>query len=300
MQPLDDIRVEVMVANWLENQRATMDSILIKPVGTFLRPYNRDVITVEPAEASHKDKVVVQISREGIYDMLPEGLFHEARQKRHRSTGEAIEETRRYAREERDARHFFLPLEQEFYRQRFWIESTELKFWLHSRQPDNIKLLMRFWQLDPADFTQEQSTILVSLLPQLHHIVGDMPLTAQCLEAILHEKVRITTTQDKQVEIDGSLLSVLGEAVLGEDATLGTSWLNDDTSVLVEIGPIKRNNLSGFLYGGHNDNALQILYSYLFQAELEVETTVQVLPEEADFILSHADTVSHLGYSTVL
>jgi hypothetical protein len=296
----EDIRAEVLIAYWLENQSIQLDDLVIRPEGTFRRSFSKDVLSVEAADKSKGSISTVNISREGLYDMLPEGLFHQAEQKYNKSTTDAIEETERYNKEEKNARAFFLPLEQEFYRQKVWLESTEMKYWLNSAHPNNVKMLMRFWLLDQSLLTSKQCITLTSLMPHLHNIVGDIQLTKHSLEALLDEQVDINIIYSKQETIDDDLLSVLGDITLGADAILGTSWYNDDPSIQVEIGPIKRNSLSQYLTGGRTNNLLPILYGYLFQAEVNVETRIQVLDEEAEFILSEVEYASHLGYNTII
>ncbi|WP_170252559.1 type VI secretion system baseplate subunit TssG [Adhaeribacter aerolatus] len=301
MQPVDDdLRAEVLVASWIENESITPDDIIIKPTGTFRRAVSKDVLTIQEPDTAGEKKTILQISREGLYDMLPEGMFHQPLSKTQKSTEEAIEETERYRQEEKAARQFFLPLEQEFYRQRIWLDSTELKYWLNSAQPENIKMLMRFWKLNPRHFNQRQSLTMLAILPHLHQIVGDLHLTAQGLGVVLGEKVQISTRYNKIQVIEDGLLSSLGSMVLGVDSVIGTSWFDDEPMLQVSVGPVKRNKVSSFLPEGKNTKLLAVLYGFFFQAEVEVETNVEVQAEESGFMLAEFDLSSRLGYSTVI
>lgn len=296
----DDVRTEVLAATWIENQRVTLDDIIVKPEGTFRRSFSHDVLEIEEPGTSPDRKVALKISREGLYDMLPEGMFHQAVQKNAKSIAEATEESERYRKEEKCARNFFLPLEQEFYRQRIWLDCTELKYWLTNTHPDNIKMLLRFWKINPKHFTSRQSLRMLSILPHLHSIVGDLQLTAYSLEVILDEKVQIGTVEGKMQAVEQDQLSCLGSAVLGVDSVLGTSWHDDDPSVLVSIGPVGRDKADSFLSGGKQSKLLSTLYGFFFPAEVEVETTVHTIAEEADFWLTEDEAPSRLGYSTVI
>jgi hypothetical protein len=82
----DDFRAEVLVAFWLENGEKSLDNITIRPNGTFQRPYRKDVLEIEQSEKEQPDGVTLHISREGLYDMLPEGVFHQADKKTQGST----------------------------------------------------------------------------------------------------------------------------------------------------------------------------------------------------------------------
>ncbi|WP_345160979.1 type VI secretion system baseplate subunit TssG [Pontibacter saemangeumensis] len=296
----DDVRAEVLAASWIENESVALDDIIVKPEGAFRRSFSQDVLEVEEIDTSPGRKVILKISREGLYDMLPEGIFHQAVQKNTISTEEATEESARYRKEEKAARNFFLPIEQEFYRQRIWLDSTELKYWQTNTQPENIKMLLRFWKINPKHFNQRQSLKMLSILPHLHSIVGDLQLTAHSLEVILDEKVQIGTIEGKTQVVEEDQLSCLGSVVLGADAVLGASWYDDEPSVQVFIGPVRGEELSSFLPGGKQTKLLSTLYGFFFPAEVDVETTVHAVAEEAEFWLTELEIPSRLGYSTVI
>ncbi|MBW7466862.1 type VI secretion system baseplate subunit TssG [Pontibacter aydingkolensis] len=296
----DDVRAEVLAASWIENQSVALDDIIVRPEGTFRRSFSQDVLEVEELDTPLDRKVSLKISREGLYDMLPEGMFHQAVQKNAKSIEEATEESDRYRKEEKAARNFFLPLEQEFYRQRIWLDYTELKYWLTNTHPDNIKMLLRFWRINPKHMNPRQSMKMLSILPHLHSIVGDLQLTAHSLEVILDEKVQIRTVEGRMQAVEQDQFSCLGNTVLGADSVLGTEWYDDELSVMVSIGPLRRDTLNSFLSGGKHSKLISTLYGFFFPAEVEVETTVHAIAEEADFLLTELETCSRLGYSTVI
>ena len=72
-----DFRAEVIAAEMIEHGTAE-DRILILMQGALKRPFSKDVHVVEEeiSEYDHKEYFLVKTPREGIYDMLPEGLFH--------------------------------------------------------------------------------------------------------------------------------------------------------------------------------------------------------------------------------
>lgn len=296
----NDVRVEVQVAFMIENQTLTLDDVIIKPEGTFRRSYSDDVLEINESNINSQKCVTIHLSREGLYDMLPEGLFHEATQKSVKETKEATKESEGYRKEEKAARLFFLPLEQEFYRQRIWLDNIELKYWLHSTQSEDIKMLERFWKINPKHFSQRQRLAVLSVLPHLHHVVGNLPLTAQCLRAIIGERLQVCTAEAKLQVVEENLVSCLGDLELGIDSVLGTSWYDDELSIHVNIGPVKRDMLVSFLPDGRHYKLLSTLYKFFFSAELEVETKIEALDEEAEFLLTDVEFASRLGYSTVI
>src|SRR5687768_7995784 len=109
----NDFRAEVIAAEMVE---AGLDAerILILMLGPLKRPFSKDVqsVTEELSEYDHKEYSLVKTPKEGVYDMLPEGLFHHpATHNSGKSEKEIIKMMKQRAVEEQQARKFFLPFE---------------------------------------------------------------------------------------------------------------------------------------------------------------------------------------------
>ncbi|MEJ1239302.1 type VI secretion system baseplate subunit TssG [Chryseolinea sp. T2] len=296
----DDIRIETLIACWLENGLVYKDDILIKPKGTFERSFGRDVSKVEPVVHSPGERVTVHVNREGLYDMLPEGLFHQAKRRMGKTTEESVQQTVEYNREEKEARKVFLPLEQEFYHQKVSTEQAELSACLGSLRSDHINAFIQFWDLPGELLTYEQKNFMLALLPQIHRIAGNREKIARCLEILLDENVTIRGTE-RRISIDGDgLASLLGNTTLGVDAVLFADGYEDDEALEVQIGPIELDELHRYLSGGEKDQLLRRLYSFFFQAEDEVTSTIVLKEYSGRFLLSEEDYTSRLGFTTVL
>ena len=78
-QPFD-LRLEVILAELLDYGYA-FDDFLVQPVGLFARRYRRDLGTVrdEEFQRAHRPVVrtVLELHREGLYDALPQQVFHQ-------------------------------------------------------------------------------------------------------------------------------------------------------------------------------------------------------------------------------
>lgn len=294
----DDMRAEVLIAWWLQNGRLGPDEVLIQPEGTFERAYRKDVLRVEGGDAGRGNPAQVHLSREGLYDMLPEAVFHQTGRKPGRRVEEAAGESERYRKEEKAARLFFLPLEQEYYRQRIWLEFDELKYWFNSARPENMAMLLQFWGIRPGLLGGEANRFLLSLMPQLHRLVGNPHTTAECLQILIGEPVRIETTEGRPVPLDEGLVSRLGTAELGVDWTLGDCCYCDEPALRVTVGPVAGEKLPSLLPGGHRQKQLTALYGFFFPAGTEVETAV--LPAEAGFVLEAPAHQGRLGYTTIV
>src|SRR5215210_4195113 len=108
-----DFRAEVTAAELVE-AGVDADRILILMLGALKRPFSKDVesIAEELSEYDHKEYLLVKTPREGIYDMLPEGLFHHPTMHNSGKTEKEIIKLMKERRmEEQQARKFFLPFE---------------------------------------------------------------------------------------------------------------------------------------------------------------------------------------------
>lgn len=295
----DDYRVEALLAFWLENGVVNLDKLTIQPEGSFRRPYSKDVLEVEQPESPGSGDLTLHISREGLYDMVPEGLFHQAESKSQKSTADAAAESERYRKEEKAARQFFLPLEQEFYRQRIWLEHTELRTWLNSVRPESESFFLNFWGVDRNAFTQTQCSMLLTILPHLHEVVGDMELTAYCLEKMMMEPMSIAYVSRKEEVLSTEEDNLLGSGSLGVDIVLAGSWWADEPAVEVTVGPVSSEKVSRFLPEGEAYKQMEQLYGFLFPAEATVITTLAIEKADKEFkLMVETMHVGRLGYTT--
>src|SRR3712207_2627262 len=74
---IHDIRGEALVNQALQ-QQIQPDDIVILNDGRFYREYRQDVYAIDQIEDSWLHQLLqLHLSRSGIYDLLPEGLFHQ-------------------------------------------------------------------------------------------------------------------------------------------------------------------------------------------------------------------------------
>ncbi|MCH5720992.1 hypothetical protein [Niabella hibiscisoli] len=81
--------------------------------GGFKKGFSNDVEQVLIEESGNRVSFEMALNRDGIYDLLPEGLFHQSKgNTRVNSVQDAVEEHKQFKEEEKLARKFFTPLEQ--------------------------------------------------------------------------------------------------------------------------------------------------------------------------------------------
>ncbi|MGB3852131.1 MAG: type VI secretion system baseplate subunit TssG [Tunicatimonas sp.] len=298
---LRNLTLERFVNELLATTDADVWPVLVCPQGSFSRSYRDDIVAVMPPVGS-SEALRVNVAREGLYDMLPEGVFHDTRPRGAGiDTEAAVQEVEQNQREEREARHFFLPLEQEFYRQKIAIEHQEHAFHQPARPSSEAGgLLRKLWQI-PTDLPTAQQQGFLYLAPHLHRLAGRLPDVQRCLSLLLPVPVRLTTAYPTSpVAVDGDV-TALGEATLGLDAVLGDTLDDPWPYWQLTLGPVPGKLLLQFLEGGALHRFISWLAGYLLPAGVDYHTDIEVAAEDQAFCLEEDTSfMGRLGHTTYL
>lgn len=178
------LKAEALCAELMANG-VSFDDLIIKYSGAFRKSYRNDIEFADTKE----DEVLIEINRDGIYDKLPEGLFHQTRGGSNTSGMKAmVGEYRRYREEERQARKFFQPVEQELFRYAVMVEEEERKIRYGILNGNLDADFYRFWNIDML-LPKKPASVFVLIMPWIRQIKGDMKLTAKALSMILSRPV---------------------------------------------------------------------------------------------------------------
>ncbi len=293
-----DLYVEVVIATLIEEGKLDAAKLYIRPKGTFSRNYQHDLAKVEVLEDrnTQQTSVYFNINREGMYDMLPEGLFHRnLRKSKFIDTEESVKELKMHEEEEKNARKFFLPLEQMFYHQRIAIEIEEQKSLIGLSEAIVDELISSFWKI-PVRLSYYQSLCLAYMLPLMHKIAGNFELTEKCLEILLQAPVKLETARPSWeiVVLEDNKLSTFA---LGDNLLLGSLLISELNTLQITIGPLENEKVPEFLPNGKQQEYLELLASYFIPAELEY--SFKILPKEnLPLKLDMAPEYGLLGYSS--
>jgi hypothetical protein len=305
-----DIKAETVVANLIENGVGT-DEFVVNPAGTKKRGFSKDI---EKAEilglGNNKDILAIHLNRDGFYDSLPEGIFHSQGDKPQKTSAEMSHESKKLRTEEKEARSFFLPFQNEIFLQGVSLELAERKLLKQFSETAFDQIFPEFWNLDPkrAGLNHKFTSRLVRTLHYAHHIAGNLPLTAKCLEFIIGEQVKIRMilsgekikTTDKYDVIENM---ALGTSRLGETFICGIPRSGIDDLIPkaeVKIGPLKNTPLDDFLSGGTALKFLGCFYNYFIPAGMDIETIVLVERVKQHFLLGDRSAELALGYNTAI
>jgi hypothetical protein len=290
----ENLKAEVLIAEVQEKSELTDEDFVISNKSTFSRPHRRDIINVDPL--INKDKLTFNLSRNGIYDVLPEGLFH-----LHKGDQVSFASQRKaFKDQEQDARKFFAPLENEFFYQRLQIEHNEREL-LDDFYNLNDDFLIDFWKIDtkiPEDFRIK----LIKLLPYSYKIAGDFELTRLSLENLLGEKVtfkRKYVNRTKEYDPLDEKITQDSGLQLGVDSVLSSETSEVHKPILeVTVGPISEKKINNFIKKHENLYFINTFYDYFIPLEIEVDTKFTVTNEQG-FLLDPANGPV-MGISTQL
>lgn len=299
-----DIKAEVLMADLIEAGFSQSDFIVFFK-SSFRRGYSHDILKAGRYRISDIHEILaVNLARDGLYDLLPEGMFH-ASPDSVGSSGKAMaSDSKAEAKIEEETRKFFLPFENEFFYQRVQLELQERS--ILQRLSDNTfeDFFLNFWKIDrslPRDLIINMS----AMLPFIKDIVGDFELTANCLGAILDEKVTHKIAYSSKSFSEKAMGeaengSTLGSAVLGVDMINGGYSLEKCKLIRFSIGPLKNTGLEPYLENGNIARFIECFCSYFLPMELDFEFEV-IMPEDRQgLVLGGEKDLAVMGYTTVI
>lgn len=290
-----DLRAEVIISMFLLYYDKEKNVIIIDNKGQFTRPFRKDVLNAQILDYEEERVLKVITSRDGLYDTLPEGFFHNLRNdKAHKEVTEMRENYRLQKKEEEHARRFFSPFENEFFLRALEQENQEKDFLFEINSGKPLDFFYDFWGLE-KNIPPELMTKLMAMLPYAYKMVGNIELTAHCLSYILQEPVQVTRLGYKE-QSDNKEEINLGDCRLGLDMISGSAYM--DYSLYLEfcIGPLQNSSLIEYIHGAGRDIFIRVFYEYFIPMEIDVRTTLLLKEEDEQFDFSKHQPL--LGYTT--
>lgn len=296
-----EARMEPLLAELLEQKKLSFDDFVLTSLGTFSRGYLKDIIDCTIKKYNNQEYLSIGLSREGLYDMLPKAIFHaQEKSSPTQSTERYItDNSRREQEREQEAKNFFLPIEQEFYRLKINIEQEERRLIQGFLNPLQNTLFKRFWQ-DATAIEEEYKDILLYLLPLTHKIAGNDETLADCLSTLLGEQVQITRISKKADDFEEIHSFRVNNMNLGVDFILGNTIASEVDQLLVAVGPVKLNTIRDYLTGGAKQKLLEIFCECFVPFELDYVFHISLEETQKAFVFNDDMNTSRLGYSTVL
>jgi hypothetical protein len=294
-----DPRAEIVLALALDMGLAPED-FFVSCDDLFSREYSKDITYTEVKEDSRmKHLLQIHLSRGGIYDQLPEGLFFQPDEKKKgNSASDMAADHKLNKKKEEEIRRFFQPFEQDFFWQRVELEREEARL-LEGVQSGILNdYFTRFWGI-PREIPKQFIAPFLLLLPYAHRISGDLALMGNALEQLLQEK----TTVRKSFSSETALLSAdtpgLGNAVLGTDMVCDGFFSENIPGIEWTIGPLQRSSSIDYLEGGERYELLRTFNRFFVPAGIDSSLMILVDPARSQLVLGSGEGAI-LGYSCML
>ncbi|SEO84763.1 Type VI secretion, VasB, ImpH, VC_A0111 [Flavobacterium sp. CF108] len=291
-----DIRAEIIANELIENHEISSDEISVSNQGQFSRAFRSDVLgaVIQDDNYIRQDYVTLLLSRDSMYDSLPEGFVHSINENNaDKSVNQMIKEHKHQKKQENEARNFFNPFENEIFHYRTKIESVERDFLYKLNGSIPLDFFYDFWGLShnyPAVLVSK----FIQLLPYTYKIVGDIDLSCRCLASIIEEKVIYKVTTSKEYSEEREQIN-LGENRLGVDFICGNKYMDYSMNLTIEIGPIKNNSFENYIHNGQIKRFIDCFYEHFFPMEVEPKTVLIMNQETEEFNFNKQPV---LGFTT--
>jgi hypothetical protein len=292
-----DYRGEIFAAELLKSG-LSFDKIYFKTLSVFKRPTSRDIESVKlDIKENGTDQVMLELNREGLYDMLPEGIFHFKNEKNGKNDKEGIlKDIERTRKEEKAARKFFGPFENEFFQLRLQLEIKKMSLLQPGSGDANRDIFESIFGTEKL-LNEQQILILLYILPIVHKIRGDIDKIAYCLNIIIKYKVNIKLVKKHSNISFNGILPPLGYAKLGIDTVAGSSFKSQDFNYEIHINGIEKEKLPSFFTGGANYAIVQYISAFLFPSNAIFVLKLHVKEKDKNAFLSSEKNDAYLGFN---
>lgn len=290
-----DLLTEVWGLHLLHALGLDREELLFRSQGQHGRSQRKDILAVERKATldDTAEQYVVDLRRDGLYDLLPEALFHEAGSSRSTKRN-AVED-----RNEQQARDFFLPFEQELFRLRMGLRADGDAQAAHAWNNAGTQALAALWML-PAGLGDRTRKALLEVLPYARQVQGDLDATAACFAFVLGHPVRIQRLPPAPAPVPAGRQVVLGEAPLGSGAAMGDVFYDGWPSILVKIHDLPVLKVDDPRERQAMLTLAKILADHFLPAHLDVRFELDVRADDQALVLGNEHTPALLAFNTCI
>lgn len=300
----EDLRYEVLICELLKNGLIPNDQVRTIPLGIFHRGHSRDLDGFDVIKDSFGEIIYYNFSvwREGLYDAIPEGIFHAPKNREYQKTaGQIKEEVLIQKAEEKAARDFFLPIEQEFYKERIALEMEERDIFAGYSSSSGREIFSEeFWQLELPPISEEQLTSLLHVLPLSFLFKGELKKAETVFRTVLKEQVQIKAVEGQQTAVNPDFFPALGETFLGHNSILAGNVKDEIPSIQTIIGPLGADKMLEYLEGGSQYTVWNTLCEFFLPAEANKILKLEIKEPDCFFSIQDNEFGARLGYTTKL
>ncbi|MBO9614476.1 MAG: hypothetical protein J7619_17385 [Dyadobacter sp.] len=297
MEPRPDLKAEFIASAWLENGIPARQ-ILFRPLGDFKRRSHRDIENTYELEIGNFKGQIIDSNRSGIYDHLPEQLFHLPSSANLNSTKKKVDEIRLQREKEQQSRLFFLPWEQEFFLNRVSLARLEQCAWELGTDSGVLDALKAFWQAPPS-LDEHVFIQLLPLLPLVSENRGNLDKAAEIMTVALRLPVEIQIIFGLKYHFESE--ASMGDSLLGADTALGGELDTYLPQINVGIEVPNPAGLDQYLHNKNFDALVNWLLGWFIPVEYDFTVSLKLPPGTSAFTLASDDGPSvPLGYAMLM
>lgn len=290
-----DIRAEVLARQIMEAFDMDTEQILYRPAYFHQRPGRRDVTELGDAYSHklEKSQIWMEVSRESMFDILPEFLFLHQED----NYPDDTYKVKALTTQEEEARKFLSPFEQIF----FWLQIEN-----EQREYAMEQTLEEWWSellIDRSEqgLSDRQRKIMIQLLPFLPEITGDWTLTAQWLSLIMEQDIRIREIPPPLYQLPDELTLRLGQGVLGQNFVIGDTFSDGIPSIEICFGQMDATELVEMLYSGKKRESFEReVLDFLLPVDTPYEIKFDTSGYTGEMDLNPDSVSNVLGFSTII
>ncbi len=286
----------VTLVSELINNGLNRNKIQFKNIGIFHRNVDTDISEIEYDKfIDDNEDIVFCLSREGLYDIIPESLIHK---QGYISVAETLaEQVKRKKKEEADAKNFFSIFENEFHNYVLDTKLKESEIFYYTNTTNNA-LFFEYFFGTATQLNDTQIQMLLHIIPLSYKIRANSVLIEKLYSKILSYPVHIKKTFKENTYYN--IAKDEEEMLLGINFVTGNSikcfeWVYD-----IFISEVDNTAYLNFQPNGANYNLLQVLNKYFIPTMVNININLVAQAAHKTFTLSNQEHNSYLTFNTII
>lgn len=297
-----DIKAEVIAADLIE-RGIDSSKIAILPMGSFSRNYRKDVVSFAEVNTYSADSYyTLNVSRDGIYEHLPQALFHQTVKRdigKSKSFEDRLDDIKRVKAEQAEAKKAFAVIEREINQSRIVIELKERNSIFGLTEDSHSDLFLDVWP-EIKEIEEKYRKFLFQILPLAHKCRNNIRLSEALLSYVLNLPVQITSDCNPYyLDADEEVSKSYGY-YLGIDSILGRRNPVYEELYTISVNEVPVENLRDYMYGGGSRNVILFLLEYFLPFDADFNLDIHVKEEESKLVLNDGTNYSYLNYNSTL
>lgn len=297
-----DYKAEVIIAGLLEGGLSP-DHIYMIREGNAERGYSKDIayLRTEYFLRRQTKYLGLRVNRQGLYDILPEGIFH-------KSTGnpfqkdvtDIIKEIEKQRKEEQVAKMFFRPFEVSASNALIHAQLFERKIDKKRTNRNFVNIFSRYWPILSL-LPLNKAVLFIEIISVVADIGHKIEFSAQIISALLDVPVKITQGNRPCSRISKGVVPRLKNMRLGLNAIIGKTYEEEYENIIVRLGPMSSERIVYYNKDNNGKKIIKYLSDALLPADRKAYFRYIPLHEEARCIISSdKNRASSLGVNSFI